>query len=215
MTTIDWTIVAWGMATGLAVSAPLGPINFMCIRETLRHGFWGGVFTGIGSVIGDGLFATAAALGIKAFARFIAAYETWLLLAGGLFLVAIGALAFFGRVDEHDLAAPPDTRRRLALVAATMMLTLTNPFTFTGFVAILGAFSVDVAPLDDPATVVVLVASVMAGSTLWWVMLSRLVAGLRTRIDVRWAVRINHATGVAIIGFGLFVLGRLALSVTG
>lgn len=211
----DWTIVPWGIATGLAVSAPLGPINFMCIRETLRRGFWGGVFTGVGSVIGDGIFATAAALGIKALSRFLAAYETWLLLVGGLFLLVIGALAFFGRVDERELVAAPDGRQRLAIVATTLTLTLTNPFTFTGFVAIFGALSTGVARPGDPLTIAALVVSVMAGSLLWWVALSRLVAAVRERVDVRWATRINRATGVAIICFGLFVLGRLALTVTG
>lgn len=212
---VDWTILPWGIATGLAVSAPLGPINFMCIRHTLRHGFWGGVFTGVGSVLGDGVFAVIAAFGIKALARFIADYETWLLLVGGLFLVAIGAMAFFGRVDERELKARSGGRERLAVVGTTLALTLTNPLTFSGFVAIFGAFSTGPARPDSTLAVAVLVGSVMLGSALWWLALSGLVARLRERLDARWAARINRATGIAIVCFGLFVLARLAATSIG
>lgn len=215
MTTVDWSIVPWGIATGLAVSAPLGPINFLCIRQTLRHGFWGGMFTGIGSVIGDGVFAVAAALGIKALARFIAQYEMWLLLAGGLFLTVIGAMAFLARVEDRDLVAPPDSGQRFALVATTLGLTLTNPFTFAGFVAIFGGGAAGVGRLDGAPAIGLLVVSVMVGSTLWWAGLSRLVAGLRERLDAHWATRINRASGVAIVLFGLFVLGRFAQAAIG
>jgi threonine/homoserine/homoserine lactone efflux protein len=215
MTMVDWSIVPWGVATGLAVSAPLGPINFLCIRQTLRHGFWGGFFTGIGSVIGDGVFAAVAALGIKALSRFTTQYEAWLLLAGGLFLTAIGVMAFVARVDDRELVAAPDGGQRLALVATTLGLTLTNPFTFAGFVAIFGGASAGMARPDGTLAVVVLVGSVMAGSTLWWAVLARLVAGLRERLDARWVTGINRASGAAIVAFGLFVLGRLALTATG
>lgn len=215
MTLQDWTIVPWGIATGLAVSAPLGPINFLCIRQTLRHGFWGGLFTGAGSVVGDGIFAAAAALGIKALARMIAQYESWLLLAGGSFLVAVGVLAIRARVDGRDLAAGPDGGQRLSLFATTLGLTLTNPFTFAGFVAIFGGAAASVARPDGVGTVAMLVGSVMIGSALWWIMLARLVAGLRERLDVRWATRINRASGAAIVLFGLVVLGRLAAAATG
>lgn len=210
-----WSIVSWGVATGLAVSAPLGPINFLCIRQTLRHGFWGGVFTGIGSVIGDGMFAAAAVIGIKALSRFVTQYESWLLLAGGTFLVAIGVMAFVSRVEDRDLAAGPDRSQRLALVATTLGLTLTNPFTLAGFVAIFGGAATTVAQPDGWPAVGLLVASVMAGSALWWIFLSRLVASLRERLDARWATAINRASGAAIVAFGLFVLGRAVLTVTG
>jgi threonine/homoserine/homoserine lactone efflux protein len=215
MTTADWSIVPWGIATGLAVSAPLGPINFLCIRQTLRHGFWGGVFTGIGSVIGDGIFATAAALGIKALSSFIARQETWLLLAGGLFLTVIGTMAFLARVEDRDLVAAPNGGQRLALVATTLGLTLTNPVTFAGFVAIFGGAVDSVARPDSSPAVVMLVASVMIGSMLWWVVLARLVAGVRERLDARWVTGINRVSGAAIVLFGLVVLGRVALDAIG
>ena len=215
MTMADWSIVPWGIATGLAVSAPLGPINFLCIRQTLRHGFWGGFFTGIGSVIGDGIFAAAAALGIKALSQFVAQYESVLLLAGGLFLAVIGIMAFLARVEARDLAAGPAGGQRLGLVATTLGLTLTNPFTFAGFVAIFGGTAASVARPDGSLAVVLLIGSVMAGSTLWWVVLARLVAGLRGRLDARWVTAINRVSGAAIVLFGMVVLGRLALTVTG
>lgn len=215
MQMFDLSVVAWGVATGIAVSAPLGPINFMCIRNTLRHGFWGGVFTGIGSVLGDGLFAVSAALGINFLSDVLTDYERWLLLTGGLLLVAIGIHACISAVEDGDLTAPPGHGRYLAMIATTLALTLTNPFTLAGFLAIFGAAAASLAAFDDQVTILALVGSVMLGSSLWWLALARIVSSFRERLHAAHARLINRAVGAALVLFGTLVLAQLALPVTG
>ena len=209
---VELSLVTWGIAIGLAVSAPLGPINFMCIRQTLRHGFWAGVFTGLGSVVGDGLFATAAAMGLKAVADIISGHAVLLQIAGGVFLLALGIHAWRTPIDPEEIVARPSSRQALAIFGSTLVLTLTNPFTMAGFVAIFGGASETLTHSGNHGATITIVASVMAGSLLWWVFLSTVVVRLRGRLDSRRLALINRATGAAIVLFGAFMLGRVALA---
>ena len=208
----ELTLVPWGIAIGLAVSAPLGPINFMCIRQAVRYGMKGGILTGLGSVVGDGIFAAVAALGLSAVAGLVADHAAVLQLAGGLFLLVLGIHAWRSPVDPDELVAPPDTRQQLAIFATTLALTLTNPFTMTGFIAIFGGAAQTLARGDDYTAVVIIVGSVMAGSMLWWVFLSALVVRLKERFDSHRLAQINRWTAVAVTLFGVFLLARVAVS---
>ena len=61
--TPDLQLILVGLAVGMLVAAPVGPVNVMCIQRTLERGMWGGLAAGLGAVIGDGLIAFVAALG--------------------------------------------------------------------------------------------------------------------------------------------------------
>ncbi len=213
MGTLDWQLIPWGVAIGLAVSAPLGPINFMCIRHTVQFGFWGGVFTGVGSVLGDVIFAMVAGLGITAVARLVAEYTNWLLLFGGCFLLVLGVLSFRTNVSEDEIAKAPTAGQRVAIVSTTLALTLTNPFTFTGFVSMFGGLSGKFATGSGYGPLAILVISVAVGSSLWWIFLARLVSAFRNRIDAARLTVINKITGAAVALFGVFVLAKLVSAV--
>ncbi len=211
------TLVLWGIAFGLAASAPLGPINFLCIRHALRFGFWGGVLTGVGSALGDAVFAAAAASGMSVIAAFMARYAVWLQLFAGLFLIAMGIHTLRQKVSASDVSgdAGPVTTGHLAVVLSTLVLTLTNPFTLTGFISMIASVSDRLAASPGYLAVTVLVLSVFAGSMLWWVFLSKLVTALRDRLTAERVGLLNRITGAAIVLFGLFVLARLVWYATG
>ena len=57
-------IVPVGVIIGILVSAPVGPVNVLCIQRAIERGFWGGIAAGLGAMLGDGLIALCAALGV-------------------------------------------------------------------------------------------------------------------------------------------------------
>ena len=133
-----WQLMVWGVVIGVAVAAPIGPINLMAIRNTLNHGFWAGLFTGTGAVLGDGTFAVFAAFGITAVSEFIIGYATWIQLVGGIILTAVGLSIMLATPAENGLEGEVTRLRPGALVASTYVLTITNPATMMGFIAIFG-----------------------------------------------------------------------------
>ena len=49
-----------------------------------------------------------------------------------------------------------------------------------------------------------MIAGVLIGSALWWLLLATVVGRLRERFDVRWRRRINVASAVVLAGFALW-----------
>ena len=49
-----------GLAIGILISAPMGPIGMLCIQRTLNKGRWPAFFTGLGAAFSDLLFICSA-----------------------------------------------------------------------------------------------------------------------------------------------------------
>ena len=54
-------LVLAGVAIGVLMAAPIGPVNVLVIQRAVARGFWGGLAAGIGAVLADGLLAAIAA----------------------------------------------------------------------------------------------------------------------------------------------------------
>ena len=55
-----------GLAIGVAVAAPVGPIGLLCINRTLTAGFAAGLATGLGAATADAAYGAVAAFGLAA-----------------------------------------------------------------------------------------------------------------------------------------------------
>jgi len=198
-----------GFFIGLAIAAPIGPINLIVLRTALSRGFAGGLFAGLGSVIGDGIFAAVAAFGVRQIEEFIMAHATLLGAIGGVILIVVGLKTSRAHVDPAALAeaAGPITGQAASRkVASTFILTVTNPATMMGMLAIFGTMGASLELTTAPARACMTVAGVMLGSLAWWAFLSGLVGFLRTRINGVWLDRINHWAGILIVALGFIFL---------
>ena len=201
-----------GVAVGILVAAPVGPVNVLCIQRAIARGVMGGIATGLGAVLGDGTIAFAAAMGVGALPSAVTDYRDVIQALGGLVLLAFGLKLFFSPPNF----APPDAEGGewatlvdyLWDIPKTFVLTITNPGAVLGLVAIFGGVSsfVEVTTTVDALT---MVAAVMAGSMLWWVFLSAIVARIRHRIDLGRLKLINQVAGALLVGFGAVVLGEI------
>jgi threonine/homoserine/homoserine lactone efflux protein len=209
-------IVAAGLMIGVVVAAPIGAVNVICIRRTLEHGQINGFVSGLGAAIGDGVFAAFAAYGVKAVADTILMYEMWIQLVGGLFLIAVGVFTYFA-----DPSLREDTRRTRVVshwtddlphaVGSTLFLTLTNPATMIGFTAIFAGLGEFLTLKITYGGAGLLVASVVAGSALWWFALTLFIGRFHGKIDKPRLILINEISGVLIALFGLGVLIDLVI----
>lgn len=209
---MDWQVIASGVVIGIAVAAPIGPINLMAIRNTLSHGFPAGVFTGTGAVLGDGTFAVFAAFGITAVSQFVIAYASWIQAIGGIILIATGLHIIRSPAILPEDAPEPLHSRPLALVGTTYVLTITNPATLMAFIAIFGGVGNLVSRPGDYAGAGAMVAAVMTGSLLWWLIVSWLASLLRERVAEKALRYVNWGSGAVIVLFGGAIFVRLFLA---
>jgi threonine/homoserine/homoserine lactone efflux protein len=187
-----------GVAIGVAVAAPVGPMSLLCMRRTLAHGARSGIGTGAGIACGDALYALVAALGLAGVMHFMVAYERPLHAAAGRFLLYLGWRAFFTPPGADPPVACSAGSLRSAWVSA-FVLTLTNPPTIVSFVAIFTAL----APAGFDATgATAMAGGVLIGSLVWWVIITTLVAQARKSLSDRARRWIDRIAGLALGAFG-------------
>ncbi len=204
-------LILSGMAIGIAVAAPIGPVNLICIRRTLKYGMANGVAAGSGAMVGDGLFAAIAAFGVTAVISFVDDYSLWLQLVGGLFLLGLGIRTWFDR-PRLDAALPEGSLGDLLpVISVTFLLTITNPATMLGFLAIFGGIIDFAIGSQDYRLTSVLVISVIAGSAIWWVALTGFVSLFRGKMTDRALKMLNYVSAAIIVLFGVGILSRLVV----
>ena len=194
---------------GLAMAAPLGPVNVIVIRATLRRGMAGGLIAGVGSLLADTMFASLAALGLRSVEHVFATYAMPIQIAGGLLLVVIGIRTARSHVEAKEFGNENETPAAGSLwrkVLTTFTATISNPGSIFGVFAIFGSMAVILKLEQSPYRPAMVVAGFAAGSALWWLFLSFIVSRLKTRLSSRVLDRINRWAGVFIAAFGFALL---------
>lgn len=207
-------IIPVGVIIGILVSAPVGPVNVLCIQRAIERGFWGGIAAGLGAMLGDGLIALCAALGVGAISGAVQYHRMTIQVLGGSVLVAFGLQLSLAAPRFMPLATEEGHRETLRDfvwdIPQTFLLTITNPGAVLGLFAIFGGVStfVEVEGYVDALTIV---AAVMGGSFLWWFSLSNLIGRFRHLLNERRLRLINQVTGLLLLGFGVLLVGEVGL----
>lgn len=195
-----------GLLIGLSIAAPVGPIGVLCIRRTLDEGRLTGLVSGLGAATADAMYGLVAGLGLTVISNFLLGQERWLRLIGGLFLLYLGIRTVVKLPAGTEIVA--SGQGVLAAYLSTFVLTLTNPITILSFAAVFAGLGL--AETDGGiGAVVLLVAGVFTGSTLWWWFLSGGVSLARSWFSPPRMVWVNRAAGVVIAVFGLVAIGGL------
>jgi threonine/homoserine/homoserine lactone efflux protein len=194
-----------GMAIGLSIAAPVGPIGVLCIRRTLVDGRLAGLITGLGAATADAWYGGVAGFGLSVVSTLLLRQSLWIRLLGGLFLCYLGLRTAVATPAAH--AASRAGRTLWQSYISALALALTSPLTILSFAAIFAG--IGVAATGDTASAALLVIGVLIGSALWWVILSSAVGLLRARITTRVLRWVNRCSGATLAAFGLLALASL------
>lgn len=203
----DVLLVFIGFGVGIVMSAPVGPVNILCVQRAFRSGFFSGLAAGLGAVTADALFAGLAAFGFGAVSGFIEGHSHVLQAVGGVVLLLYGIRV--ARAHPHLDESGPAPASLSATAIGTFGMTVTNPATIFGFLALFGSLG-DLAPRPgDTLGAGLFVVGVFGGGATWWLAVSALVAYLRDRMTDDTLARINVVAGGLLLLFGAVMLGRL------
>jgi len=188
-----------GFVIGFSIAAPVGPIGLLCIQRTLLSGRVSGLVSGLGAATADATYGALAGFGVTYVSTFLISQQFLIRLAGGTFLVILGARIIISVPKES--AGVASRQRLTSNYLSTFALTLSNPLTIVAFAAVFAGLGI-AGKGGDYSAAAALVLGVFAGSTSWWVILSNGVAAFRGALDplrMRW---INRISGVVIACFG-------------
>ncbi len=205
-------IIPVGLAIGILVAAPVGPVNVLCIQRSIERGPLAGIAAGFGAVLGDGLIALSAAMGVGAISGLVDVHRVPIQLIGGLVLIAFGWRLY---LTTPELAGD-GTKSKMAStigdyawnILKSFVLTVTNPGAVLGLFAIFGGISTFVE-VRGYVEALLVVASIMVGSLIWWIIISNIAGRVRHKLSHQTLQLINRIAGFALVGFGIVLVGEV------
>jgi len=204
--------LAAGVALGLSLAAPPGPMNALIATESVTRGWKAGFRAGLGAMTADACFFVLAYLGVVAFLQHAPALQAAMKAVGGVLLCyfAYGAVQSTAAAGER---APSGAGFRKTFLAA-----LTNP------VQIIWWLTAGVALLDPGAvsafghTVVVAngtltVVGFFCGILVW---ITAFPAALRAAGDRLAAVEraVGYGSAVVLVAFGVLFVADAVRTLT-
>jgi threonine/homoserine/homoserine lactone efflux protein len=202
----DLVLFLKGIAIGIAIAAPVGPVAILCIRRTIFYGRRYGIATGFGAVTADTIFGTIASFGLVAISAPLFEHQTLLRFVGAGFLLTLGVATWRRRAVPR--ADAPAGRLARAYLSA-LFLTITNPITIIAFTGIFAGFDVVRGNMSYGQGVDLMVG-VMIGALIWWVGLTLFASLFRRKgCSEEELPLLHHISGGLLIVFGLAALGSI------
>lgn len=215
-----------GVAFGLALAAPPGPMNAVIAEESVLRGWGAGFRAGLGAATADACFFVLAVVGAVAFVRRSALVTGLMVGVGGILMLYFAYGAVDGAREQFtDVDAALDESSRGFRKA--FVLALTNPyqivFWLTVGVGLLEPGTLDaleplsaglagllVVETGSPA----LLVGLFAGIGVWITGFPAALVGARRRMD-RLAPTVAGISAVVLAGFGVFYLVRAFRTLSG
>jgi threonine/homoserine/homoserine lactone efflux protein len=194
-------VLLQAMLVGLAIAAPVGPIGLLVIQRTLNHGTAIGLATGLGAAVADAAYGAIGAFGVTAVISLLGEVRVPLALGGSAFLLWMAWCTWRSVPAPAGTAAVADRGPRVwTSFGSTVLLTLANPATIFSFIAVFGALASRAVPVSPW----LMVAGVLAGSALWWLLLSLVVGRWRSRFDAQARRWVNRVSALLLAGFAVW-----------
>ena len=191
---------------GICVAIPIGPVLVLVLEKTLSRGRWTGVVTGVGSALVDTMYATAGLFALSLVSGLIDRYQPWIMLAGGLLVVAVGCFMSLSKAETGKSVSKLKTRyTAVGYAFQAMGCALSNPGAIAVMFAALAFAGLDAVTVSAPVWGVLL--CVFAGEMLYWTVLTGLV-GRFVHVTREGVHKVSRVAGIVVAALGLVLIVR-------
>jgi threonine/homoserine/homoserine lactone efflux protein len=197
---VELTFFIKGLVAGFIICVPFGPIGLLCVMRTLTDGKLAGVASVLGASVMDAIYCAIAGLGVSYVSNLLNKEGTFLRLAGGMILIAMGIKIFF----THPSEKAPEAKGHglLASFGSSFLIMATNPLAIVVFTATFSALGIG-GWQDAHLFTGFLVAVVFLGSALWAPILVAGVSLFNPQLTLHELRLANRIAGVILCGFGI------------
>lgn len=198
-------ISSWqGMVIGLSVAAPVGPMAILCVRRSVMFGRSVGLATGMGMASAHALYSAIAMTGLQGVSAMLGTHSVVVRVVSATIMVGLGV--------RIACASPTRERGQLhpmtpgAAYASAFGLSLANPLMVLSLVSLLA--SSDLSAVRTAPGAVMLVLGVFAGSSLWWLLMTRSATVLAARLTPRSLTSLNRLAGPSLVASAASIVLR-------
>jgi len=192
-----------GLAVGIVMAVPIGPVAFLCAQRTLAGGRISGLVSGLGAAGADAMCAAVAAFGLTFISDFMVAQQMWFRFFGGVFLCLMGIRAFLSKKVRTGVLT--EKLSHFNNFGSTLLLTLSNPMTILLFAAIFAGLGL-MGMSNNYDSAVLLIAGVFTGSMFWWILLSISVGMLYKKLGDSTLLLLGRVFGAILTCLGVLVI---------
>lgn len=191
-----------GLAIGIIVSAPMGPVGMLCIQRTLNKGRLAGLFTGIGASASDIFYCLLTGFGLSFIEGFINAHQEIIQLIGSVVLIGFG-IYLFKKNPTKDLQKPTTAITSIKKDILTgFLFTFSNPLILFLIIGLFARFNFMNADYRFYHYITGFLF-IFIGANLWWYVVTYFVDKVRAHFNLRSMWLINRIIGSVILLFAL------------
>lgn len=199
-------IIPRGIAIGVLISAPMGPIGMLCIQRTLNKGRWPAFYTGIGAAISDIIYCLLVGLGISFITDFIEQNQFALQILGGIVLIAFG-IYLFRKNPTRALKPAEETGNNFwSNLVTGFLFTFSNPLILFFIIGLFARFNF-IQHEYQAYHYIAGYLSIYIGALAWWYIVTLFVNSVRNHFNVRSMWIINRIIGSVLIGMAIIGFG--------
>lgn len=188
-----------GIAIGVLISAPMGPIGMLVIQRTLSKGRWPAFFTGIGASVSDLVYCLLTGFCLSFITGFIDRHELLIQLIGSVVLALFGLYLYRKNPTRSlkTLDIPPATNYWSDTLSG-FALTFSNPLILFFIIGLFARFNF-LQPEYQVHHYIAAYLSIFGGALGWWYLITLLVSRLKGRFNVRSLWLVNRIIGGILI----------------
>lgn len=201
-------ILPRGLAIGILISAPMGPIGMLVIQRTLCKGRWPAFFTGIGAALSDLIYCLLTGFCLSFVTDFIDVHRLAIQIVGSIVLAAFGYYLYTKNPTRALKAADVNAGNYWSDFGSGFLLTFSNPLILFFIIGLFARFSF-LAPEFKAYHYVAGYISIFLGAILWWFGVTYFVNKVRRHFNIRSMWLLNRILAGIILIMGLigFVTG--------
>lgn len=198
-------VIPRGIAIGVLISAPMGPIGMLVIQRTLAKGRRPAFYTGVGAAISDLLYCLLTGFALSFVSDIVEKNQLMLQILGSIVLGVFAYFLFRSKPTRRIAATPYSSGTCWKDLVSGFLLTFSNPLILFFIVGLYARFSF-LLPEFRAYHYIVGYGTIFAGALLWWFTITYLVNKLRARFNLRALIILNR-----IVGTVLFVMALVGL----
>lgn len=191
-----------GVAIGILISAPMGPVGILCIQRTLDKGRKAGLFTGIGAAISDLFYCLLTGFGLSFIEDFINNNQNIIQLVGSIVLIAF-SIYLFRKNPSSGVRKPLQQGVSIKKnILGGFLFTFSNPLIIFLIIGLFARFNFLIPEIKGYFYAVGYIF-IIVGALAWWYGITFMIDKIRSRFNLNSMKKMNIAIGVVILGFAL------------
>lgn len=189
-----------GVAVGVLISAPMGPVGILCIQRTLDKGRHAGFYTGVGAAISDLFYCLLTGFGLSFIEDFIERNQNVIQLVGSIVLIAF-SVYLFRKDPSSPLRRPvPQNVSVRKNILGGFLFTFSNPLIIFLIIGLFARFNFT-SPEIKGAYYAIGYIFIVAGALGWWYGITYAIEKVRSKFNMRAMKIMNIVIGVIILIF--------------